>query len=133
MTTIKSFEDLEIWQAARQLSAEIYKATQVGSFAKDYGLRDQIRKSAISVLSNIAEGFERDGNKEFVQFLSISKGSLGELQAQLYIALDQQYIERQQFIQLQQSAADIAKRIGALMAYLKKSNFVGTKRKSLNI
>lgn len=75
--TIKRFEDIEAWQKTRQLTAKIYKITGTGEFARDYGLRDQIRQAAVSSMSNIAEGFERDGNKEFVQFLSMAKGSTG--------------------------------------------------------
>jgi four helix bundle protein len=130
MTKIKGFEDLEIWQEARILAAEIYRATQEPPFSKDYGLRDQIRKSAVSILSNIAEGFERDGNREFVHFLSLSKGSNGELRSQLFIALDQNYITEDQFSRLNQSAIEIAKKTSTLMDYLKKSDFAGTKFKS---
>ncbi len=83
MVEIKKFEDLEIWQKARGLTHEIYSISSVGEFAKDYGLKDQIRRSSVSIISNISEGFERDGNKEFLQFLSLAKGSCGELRAQL--------------------------------------------------
>ena len=90
MATVKKFEDLEIWQKARGVIREIYSISSVGEFSKDYGLKDQIRRSSVSIISNISEGFERDGNKEFLQFLSLAKGSCGELRAQLYVALDQQ-------------------------------------------
>ncbi|TAK06448.1 four helix bundle protein, partial [bacterium] len=91
---VKSFEDLEVWKETRRLSKEIYAATQDAKFSKDFGLRDQIRRAAVSVMSNIAEGFERGGNQEFIQFLYIAKGSCGEVRSQLYVALDQGYIAR---------------------------------------
>ena len=84
--TIKRFEQIEAWRKTRQLTASIYKVTSAGAFARDYGLRDQIRRAAVSSMSNIAEGFERDGNKEFIQFLSVAKGSTGEVRSQLYVA-----------------------------------------------
>ena len=88
MPMIKTFEDLEAWQKARELTREIYVFSKKGSFAKDYGLRDQIRRACVSIMSNIAEGFERNGDKEFFQFVSVAKGSSGEVRAQLYVALD---------------------------------------------
>ena len=89
MAKIEKFEDIQSWQKARTLTKEIYGVTLTGAFAKDFGLRDQIRRAAVSILSNIAEGFERGGDKEFLQFMAIAKGSAGELRAQLYVALDQ--------------------------------------------
>ena len=91
---IKKFEDLESWKKARQLTNKIYEATAEGSFTRDFGLKDQIRRASISILSNIAEGFERGGDKEFLQFLAVAKGSCGEVRAQLYIAVDQGYLAR---------------------------------------
>src|SRR5262250_957362 len=90
--TIKYFEDLEVWKEARRMTREIYRLTQDGKFAKDFGLREQIRRAAVSVMSNIAEGFERGGNQEFIQFLYIAKGSCGEVRSQVYIAYDQGYL-----------------------------------------
>ena len=92
MAKVKKFEDIQSWKKARSLTKEIYAATLTGAFARDFGLRDQMRRSAISILSNIAEGFERGGDKEFLQFLAIAKGSAGELRAQLYVAFDQSFI-----------------------------------------
>ncbi len=89
MAKIKQFEDIESWKKARRLTKEIYDATSAGKFVRDFGLKDQIRRAAVSILSNIAEGFERGGDKEFLQFLAVAKGSCGELRAQLYVALDQ--------------------------------------------
>jgi len=100
MTGFRSFEDIESWQLARRLANEIYVISGRGKFAKDFVLRDQLHRASISVLSNIAEGFERGGNAEFVQFLSIAKGSVGEIRAQTYVALDRQYIDPAQFEQL---------------------------------
>jgi four helix bundle protein len=89
---IKKFEDLEIWQLSRQLTGQVYNVTKDSSFSKDIGLVNQIRRASVSIMPNIAEGFERGSNKEFIQFLYIAKGSSGELRSQLYIALDQDYI-----------------------------------------
>lgn len=130
MTTIRSFEDLEAWQLARKLANEIYASSSSGAFAKDFALRDQIRSAAISVLSNIAEGFERGGNAEFIQFLSIAKGSVGEVKSQTYVALDQGYIEQGKFEKLQALASDVGKKLGGLMAYLRKSGMKGSKYRS---
>src|SRR5687768_6908012 len=92
MATIRSFEDLEVWKKAREFSGKIYDLTCQGSFAKDYSLKDQINKSSGSVMDNIAEGFERGGNKELITFLSYSKGSVGEARSQLYRAFDRKHI-----------------------------------------
>jgi four helix bundle protein len=86
------FEDLEVWQAARLLVTDIYRATSAGEYARDFGLRDQTRRAAVSVMSNIAEGFERDGNKELVQFLALAKGSCCEVRSHLCVAADQGYL-----------------------------------------
>ncbi len=97
MASIKRFEDIESWQLARKLTQEIYTISKQNGFEKDFGLQNQTRRASVSILSNIAEGFERNGNKEFLQFLSVAKGSAGEVRAQLYVALDQNYIDRQTF------------------------------------
>ena len=81
MATFQKFEDIEAWQRARELTREIYTASNENPFSKDFGLRDQVRKTSVSIMSNIAEGFERDGTKEFIQFLSVAKGSSGELRS----------------------------------------------------
>lgn len=85
---MKRFEDIEAWQFSRELAKQIYGGTKQGQFAHDYGLKDQIQRAAVSIMSNIAEGFERGGNKEFLNFLSIAKGSCGEVRSQLYVAFD---------------------------------------------
>ena len=89
---VEHFEDLEIWKEARRLTKEIYRLTSEPKFSRDFGLRDQTQRAAVSIMSNIAEGFERSGNQEFAQFLYVAKGSCGEIRSQLYVAVDQGYI-----------------------------------------
>jgi len=124
---IKKFEDLESWKKARQLTNAVYEATATGSFARDFGLKDQIRRASISILSNIAEGFERGGDREFLQFLAMAKGSCGEVRAQLYVAIDQGYLSRPLFERLSNNAAEIGRLISGLMKYLSKSDLKGSK------
>lgn len=127
MAKIERFEDIEAWQMARESTKLIYKISSTGDFARDFPLRDQIRRAAVSMMSNIAEGFERDGDKEFVQFLAIAKGSCGEARAQLYIALDQNYISRVDFDSIYESLNSTGKRIGGFMRYLRESAMKGPK------
>ena len=127
MAKISRFEDIESWKQARNLTNEIYKITSLVTFSRDFALRDQIRRAAISILSNIAEGFERGGDNEFLQFLSVAKGSCGEARAQLYIALDQRYISPAQFEVLSKSANDVSQLISGLMKYLRQSQLRGSK------
>ncbi len=129
MASFEKFEDLEAWQRARVLAKEIYAISSSGGFSKDFVLRDQIRGAAVSVVSNIAEGFERGGNQEFLQFLSIAKGSAGEVRSQLYLALDQDYIDRAAFDRLRDLAVEVSAKLGGLMAYLKASGMKGSKYK----
>jgi len=129
MATIQKFEDIEAWQKARELTREVYAASNKGLFAKDFGLRDQIRRATVSIMSNIAEGFERGGSAEFLQFLAIAKGSAGEVEAQLYVALDQGYINQEQFDSIKSTASSTKKLIAGFMNYLKRSNFKGQKYK----
>ncbi|MDD5224483.1 MAG: four helix bundle protein [bacterium] len=129
MATFNCFEDIEAWQNGRTLTNSIYKITGSGAFARDFGLREQIRKAGVSVMSNIAEGFERGGAKEFIQFLSVSKGSVGEVKSQLFVALDQGYINNVLFDQIYSSATQTGKLIAGLMNYLKKSGIKGSKYK----
>ena len=117
---IKKFEDIEAWQRARELTREIYAATHHGPFASDFGLRDQIRRSAVSIMSNIAEGFDRGGNRELIQFLFIAKGSAAEVQSQLYVAFDAGYLAQEQFEQLYELAGLTGRLIGGFIRYLKK-------------
>ena len=97
MGRIKKFENLEDWKIAREVTKEIYSMSKNELFTKDFGLRNQICRASVSIMSNIAEGFERDGDKEFINFLSIAKGSAGEVRSQLYAALDQNYISQEEF------------------------------------
>lgn len=121
MSRIEKIEDLIIWQNARELNRMIYMITMKEKFSKDFGLRDQIRRSSVSVMSNIAEGFERKGDGEFKRFLSIAKGSLGEVRSQLYVALDVQYISEQEFNDLNNFSLDLSKKIGSFISYLENS------------
>jgi four helix bundle protein len=130
VSTFEKFEDIEAWKKARVLNQEVYQITRQGLFANDFGLRDQIRRASVSVMSNIAEGFERNGTGEFVQFLAIAKGSAGEVRSQLYTALDQRYIDQQSFDRLLILTGDISNMIGSLMNYLRRSNVKGTKYKN---
>jgi four helix bundle protein len=129
MSTIQKIEDLEIWQKARLLVRDLYRISNQNEFSKDFALRNQIRRGAISIMSNIAEGFERDGNKEFIQFLAIAKGSTGEVRSQLYIALDQNHINSNEFNRINDFIIEIAKMINGMINYLTKSNIKGLKYK----
>jgi four helix bundle protein len=120
MAKIENFEDIEAWKNARELARQIYAISSEGPFARDFGLRDQIRRAAVSVMSNIAEGFERGGDVEFRRFLAIAKGSAGEVKAQLYVALDAGLIDKVQFELLYKKATETAKLIGGFMRYLTK-------------
>jgi four helix bundle protein len=127
MATITSFEDLEIWKNARQFSATIYELSSVGPFKTDFGLRDQINRASGSIMDNIAEGFERDGKKEFINFLSYSKGSVGECRSQLYRSLDRKHIDNATFVALNENAKGLGKQIAGLINYLKRSEYRGIK------
>lgn len=127
MATITRFEDIEAWQLGRELRRTIYAVAKAGEFAKDFPLRDQIRRAAISVTANIAEGFERGGTREFIQFLSTSKGSCGEVQDHLYTALDERYLPPTEFQRLYDQAAAVAAKIGAFMKYLQRTEIRGQK------
>ena len=113
------FEDLVAWQKGRVLTAEIYRVTNEGAFARDFGLRDQIRRAAVSVMSNIAEGFERQYSKEFRQFLSIAKGSCAEVRSQLYIALDNGYLTKETSEKLLALSEEVSRIISGLQSSIK--------------
>lgn len=127
MSKISRFEELEVWQKARELSKIIHGISSNGSFSKDFSLKDQINRSAGSVMDNVAEGFERGGNKEFIQFLSIAKGSAGEVRSQLYRALDKTYIEKSEFETLLAKSLEISNQLSGFITYLKNSEFRGEK------
>lgn len=124
---IQKLEDLITWKEAKTLAVSIYKLTSSGNWIKDYSLQNQIRRSAISVPSNIAEGYGRGGNKEFIQFLYVSKGSLYELKTQLIIANEIGYIEAEAFEITIATIEKIAKLISGLINYLKQSEYKGNK------
>ncbi|WP_159518347.1 four helix bundle protein [Sunxiuqinia indica] len=129
MATIERFEDLKVWKAAREFCKEIHQMTIHDDFSKDFKLVSQIKASSGSIMDNIAEGFERDGNKEFGQFLSFSKGSCGESRSQLYRALDNGYISKEEFDQAYAHALEISKMLSGFMTYLKESELKGKKFK----
>ena len=114
MAKVEHFEDLEVWKLARKLTGKIYAFSRTGAFARDFGFRDQLRRAAVSIVSNVAEGFERRSNGQFLQFLGIANGSAGELRAQLYIALDLGYVSEKQF----QEAFDDVVSIGKMLTSL---------------
>lgn len=128
---IEFFEDLKIWQDARDLCRDIYKITETKPFRDDFRLSDQIRASSGSVMDNIAEGFEREGNKEFIQFLFISKSSCGECRSQLYRAYDFRYITEEELNEMIERTKSLSRKISGLILYLKKSTLSGTKYKPL--
>ena len=121
---ISDFEDLIAWKKARVLTKLIYQMTSTGAFAKDFGLRDQIRRASVSVMSNIAEGFERGGRREFHQFLVIAKASCAEVRAQLYVALDVGYITKNSFDDIYRLTNEVGKIIGGLRAAVYKKREV---------
>lgn len=127
MAKIERFEDLETWKLARELSSVIYSFTLEPPFSSDFDLKYQIRKSSGSIMDNIAEGFERGGNKEFIQFLGISKGSAGEVRSQLYRCLDRQYISEENFKIVYEKSLRISKQLSQFIQYLKTSQLSGFK------
>ncbi|RLD29888.1 MAG: four helix bundle protein [Bacteroidetes bacterium] len=130
MASIKQFEDLEIWKLSRILCNDIYNLAIKTDLRKDYRLYNQIDGSSGSVMDNLAEGFERNGNKEFIQFLSISKASCGETWSQLYRVYDKSYASKEEFELLQTQTLEISRKIGAFINYLSKSDFKGSKYKN---
>jgi four helix bundle protein len=130
MAKIEKFEDLIVWQKSRELTKIIYQRTSDGRFSKDFALRDQIRRSSISVASNIAEGFGRNGNKEFIQYLSMANGSLCEMRTQSYIAKDLEYITNSDLKEINDLCDEIGRLISGLVNYLQKSELKGSKYKS---
>ncbi len=119
MGTVKRFEEIEAWQTARELVKIIYEVTSRDAFAKDFGLKDQIRRAAVSVMSNIAEGFESHTQALFINYLGQAKGSAGEVRSQLYAALDCGYLTQNQFDQAYRLAEQASRQIYGFMVYLK--------------
>jgi len=130
MAKIERFEDMKIWQMGRRLVSLVYELTRKNEFATDFGLKDQIRRSVISIPSNVAEGFERSGNKELIYFLYIAKGSAGELRTQLMLALDLAYITENEWKKLNDIIEEIGRMIQGFIGYLRNSGYKGEKFKS---
>lgn len=129
MATWKTFEDIDIWQSARLFCHEVFKILHYDGLKNDFALKDQINRSSGSIMDNIAEGYGRDGKKEFINFLSISKGSANESLSQLHRIYDRQYISQEEYEKLNKDIREIINKLGGLIAYLKKSEFKGIKYK----
>jgi four helix bundle protein len=132
MASFRTFSDIDAWQKARELTGLVYAATKAGAFAKDFALRDQIRRASVSIMANIAEGFGRSGSGEFIQFLAVAKGSACEVISHVYVAFDQGYIGRSEFERLNNLGERTVNLIGGLMKYLQQSNIKGAKYKREN-
>ena len=122
MVAITRFEDIEAWQVARTLAGKVYKLTGKGDLSRDFGLRDQLQRSAVSVMANIAEGFGRRGRQEFIQFLKIARGSCSEVESHLYIALDASLISQEDFELLKTQAETTGRKLSAFIRYLNNQN-----------
>ena len=130
MSTFRRFEDIEAWQKARELTKVVYQLSGRGHFAKDFGLRDQIQRASVSIMANIAEGFERDGTGEFIQFLAIAKGSAAEVLSHAYVAFDQGFIHQSDLDWLNEKTSEVRRMMAVLMTYLRKSGTKGLKFKA---
>jgi four helix bundle protein len=120
VSVLKKFEEMDVWKKARKLVSNIYLETNKSSFKKDFSLRDQIRRAAISVMANIAEGFDRNSNKVFIQFLFYSRASISEVQSHLYIAKDLNYLDERYFKKLHHDTVEIGKSLNGFIKYLRK-------------
>ncbi len=128
----QGFEELHVYQRARELTNRIYELARDGAFARDFGLVDQVRRACVSIMSNIAEGFERGTNAEFVQFLFIAKGSCGEVRAQVSVAFDQKYISRTDHDELTDRCRRISGMLGNLITYLRQARFSSRKNQRIS-
>lgn len=126
---IERFEEIAAWKEGRELAKSVYAATRGRGFAGDFSLVDQMRRAVVSITSNIAEGFERGGDREFLQALSIAKGSCGEVRSQLYIALDQGYLSEKEFAALSRHALAVSRLLSGFMKYLQSSPLKSSKFK----
>ncbi len=129
MAKIERFEDIDAWKKARELTKVIYEVTGQGKIATDFSLRDQLRRASVSIMANIAEGFERGGNKEFRQFLAQAKGSTGEIKSILYAALDAGMTTSEQFQLIVGLADDTSRLLAGFLRYLKATDHTGSKFK----
>jgi four helix bundle protein len=120
MSKIARFEDLVAWQKARSLTAAVYTVTRKGAFRRDFGLSNQIQRASVSIMSNIAEGFERGRRAEFHQFLSMAKASCAETRSHLYVALDVGYLEQEEFDRLLRQAEEVGRVVGGLRAAVER-------------
>ena len=120
MAVYGRFEDLPVWKLAKDLAVKIYQVTKGEKFRRDYGLIDQIRRASISISSNIAEGFERGSKKEFIQFLYIAKGSLGEVRSQLQVSYELRYINKENLNSLLSQSYDLSNQLGAFISSIKR-------------
>ncbi len=127
MAKIERFEDIEAWKKARELTKIIYEVTSQGQIATDFSLKDQFRRASISIMANIAEGFEREGNKEFRQFLAMAKGSAGEVKALLYVALDAGFMPSEKVHNIMALADETSRLLAGFLRYLKASDKKGSK------
>ena len=127
MAKIEKFEDIQAWKLAREVTRQIYEISSTEKFSRDFALVNQIRRASISIISNIAEGFERSGNKKFIQFLAIAKGSCGEVRAQLYVAFDQKYIDETKFRGIAEKLNETSRLIAGFMKYLQQTEMRGSK------
>lgn len=129
MASFKRFEDIEAWKLAREISKETYKVSGIGIFARDFELKNQARASSGSMMDNISEGFGRGGKNEFVQFLTIAKGSAEELKSQLYRSFDNEYISESVFENIYAKTDTYSKMVAGLISYLNQSEIKGQKFK----
>lgn len=126
----KRFEDLPVWKDSRELVREVFGIGRKKTLVREYSFRNHIERTAVSIMANIAEGFERDGDKEFVQYLSQAKASAGELRSHLYVALDMNFIELKEFDSIMHKVISISKQLSGLIRYIRRSNIGGRKYKS---
>ena len=120
MATIERFEDIQSWQKGRDLCKMVYAITNKDRFSRDWGLRDQMRRAALSIVSNIAEGFESQNNRTFVRYLYVAKASCGEVRSQAYVALDQDYASQTEFDAIYATATETSRLIAGFISYLRK-------------
>ena len=129
MATAERFEDLEVWQAARELVRLVYRLTGTPAFDRDGSLKGQLRRAAVSAMGNIAEGFERGGNKEFVHFLAMAKGSAGEVRSHAYVAFDHAYLTETEHREVAERATEVSRMLAGLMRHLRQSSMRGSRYK----